>query len=135
VPLSFLLFNTFWILGMIDINTKEVCMAICLNNQQDAQNLNDLISEHMQLTSVIHTNAWRGYSGLLASRFANHLTVNHSLYFFNHITHVHMNNIESHWQSLRHRLSQEGIRQKSNGFSHFKVFVAPELWESWSRSF
>jgi Transposase and inactivated derivatives len=66
-----------WIPGMIDINTKEVHMAICPNNQQDAQTLYDLISKQVELTSTIHTDAWRSYNGLLASGFASHLTVNH----------------------------------------------------------
>ena len=52
---------------MIDINTKEVCMAICPNNRRDAQALYDLISEHVELKSTIHMDAWRGYNGLLAS--------------------------------------------------------------------
>jgi hypothetical protein len=42
--------------------------------------LYDLILEHVVLPSTILTDAWRGYNGLLAGGFANHLTVNHSLF-------------------------------------------------------
>ena len=35
-----------WILGMIDINTKEVCMSICPNNRQDTQTLYDLVFKY-----------------------------------------------------------------------------------------
>ena len=49
-----------WIFGMKDINTKEVHMAIFPNNLQDPQTLYDLISEHVELTSTIHSDAWRG---------------------------------------------------------------------------
>ena len=102
---------------------KEVRMAICPNNRRDAQILYDLVSKHLELTSTIHTDAWRGYNGLFAGSFANHLTVNHSLHFVDPITHVHTNNIESHLRSLRHRRSSA----KPSGFSHFGVFMAPGL--------
>ena len=46
-----------WILGVIDINTKEVRMAICPNNRRDAQTLYDLVSKHVKLTSAFHTDA------------------------------------------------------------------------------
>ena len=82
-------------------------MAICPNNRRDAQTLYDLVSKHVELTSTIHTVAWRGYNGLLTGGFANHLTVNHSLHFEDPITHVHTNNIESRWQYLRHYVWEE----------------------------
>ena len=50
-----------WILDMIDRSTKEVCMAICPGNQRDANTLYSLISHHMEITSTIHTDCWRGY--------------------------------------------------------------------------
>ena len=80
-------------------------MAICPNSRQGAQTLYDLISEHLEFLSTIHVDAWRGYNGLLAGGFANHLAVNHSLHFINLITHMHTNNIVFRWRSLRHRLS------------------------------
>ena len=66
-------------------------MAICPNNWRDAQTLYDLISENVELSNTIHTDAWRGYNGLLAGGFANHLAINHSLHFVNPITHMHTN--------------------------------------------
>ena len=70
-----------------------------------------------------YRGAWRNYNGLLAGDFANHLAVNHSLHFVDPITHVHTNNIESHWPSLRHRLSRGGI-PKDQMDSH----IAEHLW-------
>ena len=96
---------------LIHINTKEVLMAICPNNRRDGQTSYDLVSKHLELTSTIHMDAWRGYNGLLVGGFANHLTVNLSLHFVDPIIHVHTNNIESRWQALRNKLSQGGIWQ------------------------
>ena len=73
--------------------------------------LYDLILEHVVLPSTILTDAWRGYNGLFAGGFVNHLTVNHYLHFVNLITHVHTNNIEFRWRSLQHRLSRGGVWQ------------------------
>ena len=67
-----------WILGMIDRNTREVRMAVCPGNRRDATTLYDLVSQHVEPTSTIYTDCWKGYNGLLAGGFSEHLTVNHS---------------------------------------------------------
>ena len=67
-------------------------------------------------------DAWRSYNGLLVGRFANHLTVSHSLYFIDPITHVHTNNIQPCWQPLPHRLSRGGIRQNQMD-SHISEYL------------
>ena len=73
---------------MIDVQTNEVRMTICPNNRRDGNTLFELITEHVELTSTIHTDAWRGYYGSVA-----HLTVNHSVHFVDPVTNCHMNNI------------------------------------------
>ena len=99
-----------WILGMIDVETK-VQMTICPNKRRDSNTLYDLIVEHVELTSTIHTDAWRGYYGVLAGGFAVHLSVNHSESFMGPVTNCHTNNIESCWRALSHWLSRGGIRR------------------------
>jgi len=100
-----------WILGMIDRNTKEVRMAVCPGNQRDADTLYRLISDHVEISSTIHTDCWRGYNGLMVRGFAAHLTVNHSYHFVDPVTGVHTNTIESQWRSFRRRLSR-GVFEK-----------------------
>ena len=71
-----------WILGMIDRNTKEDRMAVCPGNQRDADILYHLISDHVEITTTIHTDCCRGYNGLMVRGFAAQLTVNHSHHFW-----------------------------------------------------
>ena len=110
-----------WILGMIDINTNEVRMAICPNNRRDAQTLYDLISEHVELTST--HGCMEGLQWLVSRWFCKSFSRKPLLHFVDPITHVHTNNIESHWRSLRHRLSRGGIR-KDQLDSH----ISEHLW-------
>ena len=111
-----------WILRPIDVVTNEVRMTICLGNNRDAATLYDLIVEHVQLGSTIHTDYWRGYNGL-GGGFAAHLTVNHPVNFVDPITKAYTNNIESQWRALRHRLSRGGIRRHL-----INVHLAEHLW-------
>ena len=92
-------------------NTKEVRMAVCPGNQRDADTLYRLISDHVEISSTIHTDCWRGYNGLMVRGFAAHLTVNHSYHFVDPVTGVHTNTIESQWRSFRRRLSR-GVFEK-----------------------
>ncbi|KAJ9582697.1 hypothetical protein L9F63_022964, partial [Diploptera punctata] len=46
-----------WILGMVDTTTNEMRMAICSDNSSDAVILFNLISQHVEVTSTIHTDA------------------------------------------------------------------------------
>ena len=112
---------------------QKVQMTICPSNNRDADTLYNLIAEHVELTSTIHTDVWRGYNGFMAGGFAAHLTVNHSVNFVDPITQCHSNNIESCWRALRHRLSRGGIRLDSVAdhiclYGFLDIFKVP--WES-----
>jgi hypothetical protein len=112
-----------WILGMIDRNTREVRMAVCPGNRRDATTLYDLVSQHVEPTSTIYTDCWKGYNGLLAGGFSEHLTVNHSENFVDQITGAHTNTIEAQWRTLRRTLARGGIRQKN-----IDVHLCEFLW-------
>jgi transposase-like protein len=58
--------------------------------------------------AVIHTDAWRGYDGLVDVGYAKHYRVNHAGNEFALGTH-HVNGIESFWSFAKRRL------QKFNG--------------------
>jgi transposase-like protein len=61
--------------------------------------------------SVLHTDGWRGYDGVVDMGLSKHFRVNHGQNEFVRGSR-HVNGIESFWSYAKHRLSQfHGIRQ------------------------
>ncbi len=72
--------------------------------------LQNIIRGKVSLDSVIHSDGWRGYNGLVDVGYSKHLRVNHSDDVFA-IGDIHSNGIESFWSYAKRRL------QKFNGVS------------------
>ena len=72
--------------------------------------LQNIIRGKGSLDSVIHSDGWRGYNGLVDVGYSKHLRVNHSDDVFA-IGDIHINGIESFWSYAKRRL------QKFNGVS------------------
>ena len=72
--------------------------------------LQNIIRGKVSLDSVIHSDGWRGYNGLVDVGYSKHLRVNHSDHVFA-IGDIHINGIESFWSYAKRRL------QKFNGVS------------------
>jgi transposase-like protein len=70
--------------------------------------LQAIIRGRVALESVIHSDGWRGYDGLVDVGFARHLRVEHGNNEFGFGTR-HINGIESFWSFAKRRL------QKFNG--------------------
>lgn len=75
-----------------------------------AQTLQSIIRGHVAPETVIHSDGWRGYDGLVDVGYSKHFRVNHGLNQFADGTN-HINGIESFWSSAKRRL------QKFNGVS------------------
>jgi len=75
-----------------------------------AQTLQAIIRGHVAPATVIHSDGWRGYDGLVDVGYSKHFRVNHSDNQFADGTN-HINGIESFWSSAKRRL------QKFNGVS------------------
>ena len=81
--------------------------------------LQRLIRGKVSLDSVIHSDGWVGYDGLVDVGFAKHLRVRHADNEFA-VKENHINGIESFWGYAKHRLAQfKGIRQEKF-FLHLK---------------
>jgi transposase-like protein len=62
---------------------------------------------------VIHTDAWRGYDGLVDLGYEKHFRVNHGENIFSSGGGNHINGIESFWGYAKHRLTKfKGIRKE-----------------------
>mgnify|MGYP000196191931 CR=1 FL=1 len=68
--------------------------------------LQGIIRGHIELDSVINTDGWRGYDGLVDIGFDKHLRVNHGNNEFARDGHCHINGIESFWSFTKRRLAK-----------------------------
>lgn len=74
------------------------------------QTLQGVIRGRVALDAVVHSDAWRGYCGLVDVGYAKHLRINHARHEFAEGTN-HVNGIESFWSFAKRRL------QKFNGIT------------------
>jgi transposase-like protein len=71
-----------------------------------AQTLQGIIRGRADIESVIHTDGWRGYDGLVDLGYEKHFRVNHGADEFSDGNGNHINGIESFWGFAKHRLSK-----------------------------
>ena len=81
--------------------------------------LQKVIRGKVALESVIHSDGWPGYHGLVDVGYAKHLRVNHgSNEFANHQSHI--NGIESFWAYAKLRLARMKGIQRHMFYLHLK---------------
>ena len=81
--------------------------------------LQDIIRGRVDLETVIHSDGWRAYNGLVDLGYKKHFRVHHGKNEFAR-GHTHINGIESFWGYAKTRLSKHrGIHKKSFYF-HLK---------------
>ena len=73
-------------------------------NTTKAQTLQAIIRGHADIESVIHTDGWAGYDGLVDMGYEKHFRVNHGENEFSRGFGNHINGIESFWGYAKHRL-------------------------------
>ena len=69
-----------------------------------SKTLQNIIRGRADIESVIHTDGWRGYDGLVDLGFEKHYRVNHGKDEFSKGAGQHINGIESFWGYAKHRL-------------------------------
>ena len=67
--------------------------------------LQAIIRGRLALETVIHSDGWRGYAGLVDVGYSKHYRVNHGKNEFARGSH-HINGIESFWSFAKHRLQK-----------------------------
>ena len=84
-----------------------------------AATLSSIIRGKVSLESVIYSDCWRGYDGLVDLGFEKHFRVKHSDNEFSKGNGNHINGIESFWGYAKHRLTKfKGIRKDL-----FKIYL------------
>jgi transposase-like protein len=81
--------------------------------------LRKVIRGHVALSSVIHSDKWIGYDGLVDVGYAKHLRVRHADREFA-VKDNHINGIESFWSFAKHRLSRFHGIAKHTFYLHLK---------------
>jgi transposase-like protein len=71
-----------------------------------AKTLQEIIRGRANIESVIHTDGWRGYDGLVDLGYEKHFRVNHGNNEFSAGNGNHINGIESFWGFAKYRLSK-----------------------------
>lgn len=81
--------------------------------------LQKAIRGKVALESIIHTDGWPGYDGLVDVGYAKHLRVNHGENEFA-TSSTHINGIESFWAYAKHRLAKFKGIPKHTFYLHLK---------------
>ena len=81
--------------------------------------LQGIIRGRVELESVIHSDGWRGYSGLVDLGYAKHLRVDHGRNEFVR-GRSHINGIEGFWGFAKSRLSRFRGMHKKTFYLHLK---------------
>ena len=81
--------------------------------------LQGVIRGRVELESVIHSDGWRGYNGLVDIGYAKHLRVDHGRDEFVR-GHSHINGIEGFWGFAKSRLSRFRGMHKNTFYLHLK---------------
>jgi transposase len=91
--------------------------------------LHEIILGRVSLDSVIHSDSWRGYDGLVDVGFDKHLRVKHGENEFSRGNGTHINGIELFWSFVKRRLAKFNGIAKDTFYLHLK-----ECEWRWSRS-
>lgn len=78
-----------------------------------------VIRGHVSIESVIHTDGWRGYNGLVDVGYSKHFRVHHGSNEFAN-GNRHINGIESFWSYAKRRLVKFNGVPKDTFFLHLK---------------
>lgn len=81
--------------------------------------LQGIIRGRVELESVIHSDGWRGYDGLVDLGYQKHFRVEHGSNEFAN-EHSHINGIESFWAYAKTRLVKFRGLQKHSFYFHLK---------------
>lgn len=89
--------------------------------------LQPIIKGKIGIESVIYTDGWKGYNGLVDVGYDRHFRVNHGANEFSKGNGIHINGIESFWSFTKRRLAKFNGTKK-----HFDLHLKECEWR-WRR--
>jgi transposase-like protein len=89
-----------WVVGGVEKTAEKRIFVVPVEDRTKVTLLG-LIRKHVKPGSIIHTDLWKGYSGLSEDGQFQHFTVNHSKHFKDPVTGVHTNTIEGTWNGIK----------------------------------
>lgn len=121
-----------WVIGGIE-QTEERKFFVEVVDRRDSETIVDVLGRHILPGSVVHTDCWRGYSGIVEAIDVSHETVNHSVGFIDHATGVHTNSIEGKWASLKRRITLRGrVRDKLGEYLFEQIWRHKSKCDLWA---
>ena len=94
-----------WVFGAVCRDTRRGFLQI-VDNDRSAARLLPLIQEHIAPCSIIHSDGWAAYNGIVNLPVQppyQHLVVNHSENFVGPITDACTNLVENYWKNCKRR--------------------------------
>jgi transposase-like protein len=100
--------NDVWVLGGIVRGSNPTSCFLEIVKKRDMRTLSSVIQRKVDRRTIVITDGWRGYRGLLSLGY-NHSIVNHSENFVSQTDPtVHTQSVESMWSRLRRFLNKKG---------------------------
>ena len=96
--------NTQWVLGGIDVETKQGFLVAV--PMRDAATLLPILQQFVLPGTTVVSDLWAAYNTIDTLGY-QHLTVNHSPYFVDPVTHATTNHVESMWSRAKQRYRRE----------------------------
>src|SRR3989339_1910960 len=93
--------------------------------------LQAIIKGKVDPTTIIYSDGWRGYDGLVDVGYDKHLRVNHGQNEFSKGHGIHINGIENFWSFTKRRLSKfNGVKKNFDNLRLVKLqkFSMPLMW-------
>ena len=102
-----------WVLGMVERTPRRRLILVVVDDRTK-ETLNSRIIAHVDENSTVHTDCWRGYTGV-KDIVSEHRTVNHSRGFVNPIDGTHTNTIEGCWYAVKAQVPTRNRTSSSVG--------------------
>ncbi|KAG9273773.1 hypothetical protein AMEX_G10522 [Astyanax mexicanus] len=117
-----------WVFGMLGVKGNQRRPILKLVKRRSRHHLIPLVVKHVRPGSVIVSDEWRAYRGVLTNMGYRHFTVNHSRWFVDPASGAHTQHLERAWLTYKSTVWRlRGNRTEKLLKEHLKVIE----WSYW----